>query len=127
MMVLQIQFNVGFLTLLAALLHCTNGENIFHSSSVVLGSAIATGGATGSSNTTTRIIGGTDVAANTYPWFAQGLDSTNSRGCGGMLIAPEYVLSAAHCGSDWTSFEIGTLCLTDINNCNQVRNVKCEM
>ncbi len=36
----------------------------------------------------TRIIGGTDVEKDTYPWFA------DFNECGGMLISPEYVLTA---------------------------------
>jgi hypothetical protein len=36
----------------------------------------------------TRIVGGTDVEKDTYPWFVA------FDGCGGMLISPEYVLTA---------------------------------
>ena len=35
-----------------------------------------------------RIVGGTDVPVDTYPWFV------SFGGCGGTLISPEYVLSA---------------------------------
>jgi secreted trypsin-like serine protease len=44
-----------------------------------------------------RIIGGTDVAPGTFPFLASLLGSFNGHSCGGTLIAPDLVLSAAHC------------------------------
>jgi len=44
-----------------------------------------------------RIVNGTAVEAGTYPWFTSILDYYGDYYCGGMLIAPDIVLTAAHC------------------------------
>ena len=48
-----------------------------------------------------RIVGGTYASAGDYPWFTMLTHYSwffeLRQGCGGMLVSPEYVLTAAHC------------------------------
>ncbi|GBP15046.1 Serine proteinase stubble [Eumeta japonica] len=50
----------------------------------------------GERNEASRIVGGQETAANTYPWVAR-LSYFNKFYCGGMLVNDRYVLTAAHC------------------------------
>ena len=73
------------------------------------------------------IVGGELAPVDKYPWFARLVDrSGNWAQCGGMLVAPEYVLTAAHCVSPyetWTAsqaaVQIGAVCPNTSNNCGQ--------
>lgn len=64
-----------------------------------------------------RIIGGSDAPKDAYPWFAKGLENYFQPRfmsfCGGMLVAPDWILTAAHCTVhlpvEALSFQIGAL------------------
>lgn len=63
-----------------------------------------------------RIINGTKAAPGAYPWMAAllysplvdllYLDSTEAHFCGGTLIGPQTILTAAHCVTDFSGFAI---------------------
>ncbi len=51
-----------------------------------------------------RIVGGSFVPSGSYPWTAALLNSSQQQGCGGSLVAPKWVVTAAHCTANWASF-----------------------
>jgi hypothetical protein len=56
------------------------------------------GGGTGTTSTSSsRIINGQNAPQDRYPYFVALFDKNDNLRCGGTLIAPNIVLSAAHC------------------------------
>jgi secreted trypsin-like serine protease len=51
------------------------------------------------------IVGGRDALEEEFPWMVE-LISNNQHHCGGSLIAPEWVLTAAHCSNDYPNFGV---------------------
>jgi secreted trypsin-like serine protease len=51
----------------------------------------------GASEIDYKIINGDDAKKNRYPYYVSLLDIEGRHRCGGSLIAPDIVLSAAHC------------------------------
>jgi len=49
------------------------------------------------SDAASRIVGGINAVAGSYPWMVSIQDLNNFHYCGGSLIAPDWVLTAAHC------------------------------
>jgi len=53
------------------------------------------------SNAHTRILGGVNAAQGAWPWYAALVDTTNGNiFCGGSLIKPGWILTAAHCACE---------------------------
>src|SRR5262245_22239563 len=48
----------------------------------------------------TRIVGGSTTNTAEWPWQVFLLDTTNNGLCGGSLVDPDTVLTAAHCADD---------------------------
>ena len=44
-----------------------------------------------------RIVGGTDAPKGAWPWQAQIRTTSGFLFCGGTLVAPQWVVTAAHC------------------------------
>jgi hypothetical protein len=57
----------------------------------------------GDPSVTPRIVGGTAVPAGQQPWVAALLDANLQQGCGGSLIDPRWVVTAAHCVDNFSA------------------------
>jgi len=73
-----------------------------------------------------QIIGGENAPPGLYPWFARFIytDGEDWAGCAGMLVTPEFVLTASHCvypntdlNDNVLSVQIGAVCPEEDDNC----------
>ena len=64
---------------------------------------------------TRKIIDGQEATPGRYPYQVVLKTATGWPGCGGTLIAADWVMSAAHCGGVFTQVEIGRHNLSDAN------------
>lgn len=80
---------------------------------------LALGGAVHAGEIQTRVFGGKDAPASEWPWMAAILDKSKAddfqaQFCGGTLIAPNWILSAAHCFQPKEDSENSALTAGDI-------------
>ena len=61
------------------------------------------------------IVGGTTVASGAYPFMAS-IQSSGSHFCGGSVIAPRWVLTAAHCVPDGNAAGLTVRVGSNVNN-----------
>jgi len=78
-------------------------------------------------NAQDKIVGGTEVNPGRYAYQAALVDGSGSQFCGGSLIAPGYVLSAAHCAGIGSAVQIGRHDLSDSSEDFENINVVTEI
>jgi len=69
----------------------------------------------------TRVVNGDDVESNRFPYFALTL---GKKRCGGLLIAPNIVMTAAHCEDNFVENQGVTLGIYTFNNKKHYETIK---
>jgi len=57
-------------------------------------------------NSQARIVGGTEAPINSWPWQAMLRRKDGTQFCGGTLIDPLWIVTAAHCIEDCTTSSV---------------------
>mmetsp|Transcript_21542 Transcript_21542/g.43193 ORF Transcript_21542/g.43193 Transcript_21542/m.43193 type:complete len:352 (-) Transcript_21542:223-1278(-) len=70
-----------------------------------------------------KIIGGTTAEHGRYNYMAH-LRTNDERECGGMLIAPNLILTAAHCGSGFDTADLGMYDIRTSNGSERIPIIK---
>lgn len=90
-------------------------NNVSHMFSFIIRFAHVTATCGKSSAAGSRVIGGTDAAPGEWPWQAKLRTKDSGFTCGGSLITPTWVMTAAHCVSSSDDPSVYSVTMGDLN------------